>query len=252
MVACMSDPDPIAIILATLHGAVAPVPIVVEQCETCEKPLARSERRFCTACLRTSDERRRAEGVLRAIPEAFAPWAAFGNPRLRRAVKVDLSRSMVGALLAKVRVTFRGPTYAGKTALASACFREWVGQRRPGWATARFEGARHLGLARARHGMGHHEEPPEFDRAIKCGLLVIDDFGNESCPPNFACLGDIVFRRHELNRPTWVTTGLSEVEVEKRYGVAIQRRLFVADGPEGDPYLAVVELGRKENVHNAR
>jgi DNA replication protein DnaC len=92
------------------------------------------------------------------------------------------------------------------------------------WGHPRFVHATRLGVARIQHPAGHGEAD-EVREAVTAPLVLLDDLGAERDTANNA-VGDVITERHAEGRSTWVTTGLSQGEIVKRYGGGIARRLF--------------------------
>jgi DNA replication protein DnaC len=165
-----------------------------------------------------ADHERRHAAAESTIPRAFA-WARLGSDELAK--RVDARRrplaEMVQRILAAERVVLAGGAGAGKTSLAVACLRE----RLP---AGRFVSAVRLGTARIQHAAGGGEAPL-VEQAIAAPLLLIDDVGQEQHTATNA-VKDVIWLRHEAERPTWVTTGLRSTELVTRYGDGVRRRML--------------------------
>jgi len=79
-----------------------------------------------------------------------------------------------------------------------------------------------LALAQRRSKLG--EEPAIVAKAKDCGLLIIDEMGYESREPEPVFL-EVIDHRYRNKEPTVVTSGLTRIEFETRYGTALLRRL---------------------------
>jgi hypothetical protein len=54
---------------------------------------------------------------------------------------------------------------------------------------------------------------------------VLDDVGAE--PPRLSeVIHGVMHKRYDANLPTWITTGLSEADIAKRYDGGVARRMF--------------------------
>jgi hypothetical protein len=156
---------------------------------------------------------------LACIPLRYGK-SRFGDPCLQTRVgdarAIDLART---ALASHTVLVLRGPAGSGKTSLAAAVIAaEAERGKRIAWAPAV-----RLAMARSEAKLG--EEPQEVRDAIRSDALVIDDVGNESLTPTSA-LVDVVFSRHDAERPVVITTGLSSVALAERYGGGTGRRLL--------------------------
>jgi DNA replication protein DnaC len=124
-----------------------------------------------------------------------------------------LSERILGA----ANAIFQGPSGTGKTSLAVACLQERL-------LDARFESALRLGTARIQNPAGKGEAEV-VTRAIEARLLLIDDVGTEAKTANNA-VRDVVFERHDAERPTWITTGFSSQQLADFYGDGFLRRIL--------------------------
>lgn len=177
-------------------------------CVDCKVETMRERCWNCEAKLEEAQETRERLAMCR-IPRRFA-WASLDSPELQRRViyrrpVADLAKR----LMASRNAIVGGSTGMGKTSLAVACL-----------------------LARAPRCMYvSADELSQFGdekdaltrRALSVPLLLIDDLGTDS--PN-ACndIAHIVFSRHNSERDTWITTGLSVSQISQRYGEGFKRR----------------------------
>lgn len=174
----------------------------------------------CWTCSRRNDAanaaRREKASAEASIPSRFR-WAQLGAPELQARVKTPHDvRVLASRLLGADRALLVGGSGAGKTSLACACLRE----RLDG---GRFVSALRLGVARAQAGLGGGEAAT-VEQAIAAPLLVIDDVGQEAKIATNA-VRDVVFARHDEERPTWATTGLTVRMLAELYGDGFARRL---------------------------
>ena len=167
------------------------------------------------------DKRREALMALeRTLPAAYA-WARFSAPELAQRVTGADTIATARRLCTSARVCIMGPSQAGKTSLAVAMLRRRVWESA---VLAAFVPAHRLGVARIQHAAGHGE-PEIVTRAMTAPLALLDDLG---CERDTATnpVPDVIFERHDANRPTWVTTGFTPEQLVKRYGTGAVRRLF--------------------------
>lgn len=182
----------------------------------------------CFEC-RLEAERRADRARARALGSASIPasftWATVRAPELAQRVDAlerplpDLIRRILGA----GRVVLAGGSGAGKTSLAIACLRE-----RP--EAGRFVSAIDLARARTEHALGDGDASL-VDLATAAPLLLIDDLGEE-VDTRTSAVKDVIRRRFDMMRPTWVTTGFRPAELAAKYGDGIKRRLFEPRGAE--------------------
>lgn len=134
-------------------------------------------------------------------------------------------------------VLLHGPTGAGKTSLAAAMIGSMAAQYIDGASKAlwtrlvherdrEFSGlcwttAKKLSLARGQHKLGGGEAPL-VEQASECGLLVLDDLGQEA---DWSAVYDVIDARYTTGKPTIVTTFLTWPAIKARYGDGMGRRL---------------------------
>ncbi len=154
----------------------------------------------------------------RTIPPVYG-WSRFSAPELRE--RVPAAAIALGQSSSQEpRICVMGICRAGKTSLAVAMLRQWVGSS---GRCAAFLPAHKLGMARIQHPAGHGE-PEIVELALRTPLVLIDDLGCERDHVHNA--PDVIFDRHAENRPTWVTTGLTRDQLVKRYGPGVVARVF--------------------------
>lgn len=172
----------------------------------------------CWDCARRAAEKADAERLRLAAIETIPPryrWALSWTPEFAERVKVADVRAVIRKVLASDRVVFAGPSGSGKTSLACACL-----PRFPGGV---FVSALRLGMARQQSALGDGEAG-EVERAIAAPLLLIDEVGGEAKTATNA-VRDVIFARHDLDRPTWVTTGFTRAQLAETYGDGALRRM---------------------------
>jgi DNA replication protein DnaC len=195
----------------------------------------------CDACSAEWD-RQAFEKTMRPARESIPPhfqWAKFGNelllkrcgPKSIRAV-LDLPKPL------GIGTVFVGPKNSGKTSLACAVLRrlhDWARHDRPFSEVeharrAYFVSAPELIEAANRWAADEDRDAGLLRRARNASLLVLDNVepGKLSDP-----VGRIVMGRHNADRPTIITTWMTESEAESSYGGGWARRA----------YDAVVEMG---------
>jgi DNA replication protein DnaC len=147
-------------------------------------------------------------------------------------------------------VTLVGDTGAGKTTLAAAVLRGVLTAARqalghPAWHLRRWPIAwiEAVKLAHVRSQSSFGDEPAEMREACTVPVLVLDDLGQEGeIRGGREAMIEVIHRRHSASLPTIITTGLAkdgeictrqgcQVEIGRRYGVALQRRLFEQSNP---------------------
>jgi hypothetical protein len=163
------------------------------------------------------------EDALAALERTIQPtyrWARFSAPELPERVP-RTAITLAQSSLQEPRVCLMGLSRAGKTSLAVAMVREWVGAT---GRSAAFIPAYKLSHARLQHPAGHGE-PEIVELALKVPLALVDDLG---CERDYVStpIPDIIFDRHAEGRPTWVTTGLTREQLVRRYGLGVVARVF--------------------------
>ncbi len=165
-------------------------------------------------CIRDSD----STGVRcwpggRSPGASTTPWWWSDGPRDPRRPEADLAQWR-GTPWA---VTLLGGPGVGKTTLAVQLAWRWL-SRDPG-ATVLFRRATAL-LREILSGS------PYADHARRCGLLILDDFGQGLANPNaWAMLGEVLAERHAWERPTILTTHLKHPALEKGHSPTADRLL---------------------------
>lgn len=166
----------------------------------------------------------------RMIPERYH-WAHPKAPELeKRAWPIfrDGIRPPHSVVLSRIAghegsIVFCGPSGAGKTSLAVAALHERFRRPRPRSRPVLYVETRLLAIARMQHrGDG---EPPIVLEAMRAGLLLLDDLGNERQIPTNA-VPDVILARYDANLPTWTTTGLERADLDKLYGAGVVRRVY--------------------------
>jgi DNA replication protein DnaC len=166
---------------------------------------------------------RRHEALMalaRSIPPVYR-WASFIAPELVDRVATPDVIAHARRICLSPRVCLMGPSRVGKTSLAVAMLRRWVSEH---GRNAEFIAVHRLGFARIQHAAGRGE-PEIVERAMKAPLALLDDVGSER-DTGTNPLPDIIFERHAVQRPTWVTTGLTREQLVARYGTGTVSRLF--------------------------
>jgi DNA replication protein DnaC len=161
------------------------------------------------------DDERRSKS-LASIPARFA-WAKLTAPELAARVGLRDPQAVAAKVLAAAGAVFAGPSGSGKTSFAVACMRERL-------LGAMYLPAIRLGVARLQSKLGDGEAD-QVEQAIRADLLVLDDIGQEAKTATNA-VRDVVFARHDAERPTWVTTGLDSRQLAELYGDGFLRRLL--------------------------
>ncbi len=168
------------------------------------------------AALERADAARAIHDAGLSIPRRY-DWATVDAPELVARAKVagplaDIIERVLGA----TRVVFYGSAATGKTSLATACLRKRLPK-------GMFVSSLRLGTARIQHAAGGGEAPL-VQRAMRAKLLLLDDFGQEGQTSTNA-VRDIIFERHDLDLPTWITTAFKTSELAKFYGDGVARRI---------------------------
>lgn len=190
----------------------------------CGKPYDGASNHRCRDCWLDSKREQALAPVRVSVPKRFQ-WA-LGASVETLCERVKASRALIErALVAPPSsdMLLQGDTAMGKTSLATAMLYAWVKadpERRTG---ARFADAYWLAGARARHSLGQGEAP-DVTKAMDATLLVLDDVGSE-IDDKRNVIQDIIFHRHNEERPTWITTGWTPEQLMNRYGSQVLRRI---------------------------
>ena len=170
-------------------------------------------------------ERDPLEDAIYGLPKRYQ-WASFGDPDLlAQYIGSRAAIDRAGACRHAASVVFVGASGTGKTSLAVAALRaRYLDQ--PHHAIARFVSAWQLGIARAVHKLGD-DEPPLVELALRWrGVLLIDDLGSPKSDPPMSAIPDVLMARHDAELATWVTTWMTDSELEGRYGSGVARRVL--------------------------
>jgi hypothetical protein len=186
---------------------------------TDEETYSPDRRRTCRPCMARAASRRRLERLERTVPPRYA-WARLDAPEMPSRVRTGVpGTERVNAILRAERVVFLGGASTGKTSLAIALLREVAARG----ASAMFVSAFDLANARAGARLGEGD-PPLVQRASEVGVLLIDEIGAER-RTEMSDLLAVVWRRHDYQRPIWVTTGLDGRAIGAAYGGGFLRRI---------------------------
>lgn len=190
----------------------------------CGKPFDGSGRK-CDDCTNADRDEASIAPVHASVPKRFR-WALGATPDVLLE-RVRASRELVTRALMNPPtgdMVLQGDTAVGKTSLVVAMLDAFV-RRDPAQRTgARLVEAFWLAGAKARHALGHGEAP-EVEAAMKASLLVLDDLGSET-DDRRNVISEVIFRRHNEDLPTWITTGFTPEQLMARYGSAVLRRLL--------------------------
>jgi hypothetical protein len=217
-----------------------------ERCPSCGKAhTPRPAESDCPECVEARDRKAALDPVYASIPKRFR-WAIDADAATLRQIdaktnrpRVDLSPAFLTGALERASGGCRmviGSTGAGKTSFVVAALcayvrRDW--QARKG---ALFGSAFWLAGDRSRYSLGKGEAP-DVEAAMNASLLVLDDLGNDA-QDHRNTISEILFKRHEDELPTWVTTGYPVEHLSGRYGPAFIRR--IAEEPN-----SLIEMGKR-------
>lgn len=164
-------------------------------------------------------------------------------PKVHRANQADLAARVRDArLLGPARawtwgspcLLMSGPTESGKSSAAALVVLRAIAKGReadaPLWRGIRWYGANEL-MRHAREWSLGAGECPEVRQASTCGLLILDDLGNEQEWQTTTF--DLLQARYERGLPNIVTTGLRPAQLIERYGDAVLRRIIQRNGKMG-------------------
>lgn len=170
----------------------------------------------------------------RTIPERFR-WASFEAPELAQRTNAH-ALSEVRSLFGKrfpLGVVLVGQSGAGKTSLACALLKRihdhvtfesgsaLVERARRSW----YVGAPELLQAvKVWGGAFSRGEPPEVLKMARAASILVLD--NVDAGKQGDALYDLVFERHDRDRPTIVTTWMTRAEASAAYGDGWARRVY--------------------------
>lgn len=186
-------------------------------CETCQAVAVPNNGDHCLDCqLRKVIKRA-------SIPRRYAD--AYGATSQR--VRSKEARKIAGGAINAAGVVLVGPAGCGKTTLGAAMLiarARWLIETGRYPDEAMFVSAIDIGLARAQHRLGAGEAELVLE-AMTAGVLLLDDLGAEGARDADA-IAAVLHERHNEDRMTWITTGLSPEDIGARYGGGIERRVF--------------------------
>ena len=232
-----SRPSPIADVFAALA---TPGPARrVHRCPLCfaEQPAPRT----CAGCVsRQAIERLAGSGAacLEQIPDRYRQ-VAKGHPLMashphRMTAYRDAAEALRKGVLV---VTLRGVAGAGKTVTMAALAHAMAKSAEEGGIKAaragglRWYSAKVLGDAARQSPLG--VRPYAIGDAERATVLCLDELGQETDP---GAIREVLYERHEHERPTLITTYLADDELARRYDAGGARRLLEA------PHAVVVEV----------
>lgn len=179
------------------------------RCTACGRETMRS---MCFECDEASELAQSARAALARcrLPSHF-DWATLDAPELL-AQRVKYHRPIpetARRLLAAANAILVGPTGSGKTSFAVACIRA----RTPRCLFVSADELSEFG-----------ERKDELaERAKRTRLLLLDDLGTDVDNANNV-ITQVIQHRHNRGATTWITTGLSQSQLDRRYGEAFVRR----------------------------
>lgn len=191
----------------------------------------------CQACDRLALEdahKARMRAAKRTVPERFR-WADIDAPEMAERVRpaaISATRSLFGQRL-PLGVAFVGQSGAGKTSLACSILRrihDRAAFDSPSHVVERARRAWYIGApqllqaAKAHAGTFGRGEPPEILKmAPAASILVLD---NVDAGKQGDAIYDLIFERHDRQRPTIVTTWMTRDEAAAAYGDGWTRRVY--------------------------
>lgn len=186
----------------------------------------------CPACARAETAQHQQEAlatVVRQVPRR-ARDVRFSSPVVLAEVKrpAAIEEAKQAAESGAVMIVLTGWTGRGKTLLAAALFHQILDAVVPGCPPSVLARARGLRwLSAIQIGVAYRESklgdiPPTMRTALGATTLVIDELGRES---DVSAVWRVLSDRHENEKPTIVTTGLTYDQMIDRYEDAGVRRL---------------------------
>lgn len=176
----------------------------------------------------------RMRAARRTIPERFR-WASFDAPELaQRTNPAALAevRSLFGRRF-PLGVVLVGQSGAGKTSLACALLRrihEHVTFESPSALVERARRSWYVGASellqavKVWSGGFNRGEPPEVLKMARAASILVLD--NVDAGKQGDAVYDLVFERHDRDRPTIVTTWMTRAEATAAYGDGWSRRVY--------------------------
>lgn len=217
--------DLVTEILARGQARIAALDASPFACGACGEKLLSGD--DCLVCQQHEAERQaKRERTRRALTSARIPpryaWSTFDAPelpsRVRDRMAVATSRALAAGRID--RVVFCGNAGSGKTSLACCMLRALMDRG----IACRFVTAGELAFARAHASLG--SEAIEVDRAMDADVLLIDDLGEGDPITAHSAVGHVIHTRHARGLPFVITTARSVVDIDKKYGSGIARRLL--------------------------
>lgn len=211
-----------------LGGLLAALPPICDSCTRVARARRVAEQQRLAEELGATDRIHRIRSALSLVPPRYRGDGGLDRMpgTVDRPEAIDEARGAIGAMM----MLLTGPTGSGKSTLAGGVVGELVHRALSGDDDARrmisnfmWVSAGDLARARAEHRLGDGECRP-VERAKRVRLLVLDDLGSERADRDGAIV-DVLWARHEGERPTIVTTGLTRAQIVARYDAGLARRL---------------------------
>lgn len=118
-------------------------------------------------------------------------------------------------------VLLLGRKGTGKTRMAVSMLRHIAGAGSSASWRCHYVAAMELAAARGEYGARSHEAT----EAIGASCLLLDDLGQEQDTDQIR-MREVIHARHDLMRPTIITSGFADRVLMARYGDGMDRRLF--------------------------
>ena len=187
---------------------------------------------LCDACHVVFEVRLDCRAALESIPPFARALRLYSDEMLKYVPEAKAhGKALVEVVRRRQGAVFRGPSGVGKTTLAAVGLHEMIRRAWQPKATYDVKACARralftseLELTRILEKNQEHEISSLVRRAKIASVLVIDDVGQRVTPFS-RIISEIMDHRYQRALPTWVTTALTDQQIDAAYGAGVSRRM---------------------------